>query len=164
MFGRASMDKIKIQELILRLDTTKQLEAEAAWSELKILGASIVPYLAEAYPKFKKWQGRVGLVFHSIKYAKESDAAYKLALDALNDRATLVRYRACGLLAYSQRKEAIPYLKKLLKHDDDKTAADAKAAIYAIKKQNHHYFIDREHTGQIFWEITTIESTAEQTH
>lgn len=151
------MNATEIRELVLRLDTTKQLEAENAWLELKPLGASVVPYLAEAYFKIKKWQGRVSLVFHSIKYAKVSEEAFELGLEALNDNATMVRYRACGLLAYSQRKDAISHLKKLLKHKDSKTVEDAKAAIDAIKKKNHHFFIDRNHTGKMFWEITSIE-------
>ena len=99
------------------------------------------------------WQGRVALVFHSIRYARDSEAAFRLGIEALQDRATLVRYRACALLAYSQRKEAIPHLKGLLKNADNKTAADAKAAIDAIKRRNHHYFMDRDHSGRISWKI-----------
>ena len=151
------MNETKIRELISSLDTTKQLKAEKAWIELKPFGVSVVPYLAEAYFKLKKWQGRVPLVFHSIKYAKVSEESFKLGIEALNDKATLVRYRACGLLAYSQRKDAIPHLKKLLKHKDNKTVEDAETAIDAIKKKNHHFFIDRNHTGNMFWEITSIE-------
>ena len=28
---------------------------------------------------------------------------------------------------------------------------DAKAAIDAIKHRNHHYFVDRKHSGRIQW-------------
>ena len=158
------MEPDKIRAYVTRLETTKSLEAEAAWAELRPLGIEVVSYLAEAYPKMKKWQGRVFLVFHSIRYAKESEDAFQLGIMALNDRATLVRYRACGLLAYSQRKAAIPHLKKLLRHEDDETVADAKAAIDAIKNQNHHYFIDREHSGTSFWQVTEEDRVAEQHH
>ena len=156
------MEPNKIREYVSRLETTKSLEAEAAWAELRPLGIEVVRYLAEAYPKMKKWQGRVSLVFHSIRYAKDSEDAFQLGIKALNDRATLVRYRACGLLAYSQRKEAITHLKKLLKHEDNETVADAKAAIDAIKKRNHHYFIDRDHSGKTFWQVTEKDKIAEQ--
>ena len=156
------MEPNKIREYVSRLETTKSLEAEAAWAELRPLGIEVVRYLAEAYPKMKKWQGRISLVFHSIRYAKDSEDAFQLGIKALNDRATLVRYRACGLLAYSQRKEAITHLKKLLKHEDNETVADAKAAIDAIKKRNHHYFIDRDHSGKTFWQVTEKDKIAEQ--
>jgi hypothetical protein len=70
---------------------------------------------------------------------------------ALNDRAALVRHRACALLAYSLREDAIPYLEKLLTHKNNKTVADATAAIDSIKQKNAHFFIDRDHSGRVFW-------------
>lgn len=48
------MDENQIRELVIKLETTKPLEEEAAWSELKSLGESVVPYLAEAYSRMKK--------------------------------------------------------------------------------------------------------------
>lgn len=155
------MEPTEIRKYVSRLETTKSLEEETAWIKLRSLGIAIVPYLADAYPIMKKWQGRVSLVFHSMRYAKESEEAYQLGIRALNDRAKLVRYRACGLLAYSQREEAIPHLKKLLRHGDSETVADAKAAIDAIKRRNHHYFIDRNHSGKIFWEVTEKDKMIE---
>jgi len=156
------MEPSDIREYVSQLETTKSLEGESAWAKLRPLGIAIVPYLYEASPNMKKWQGRVSLVFHSIRYAKESEEAFQLGIKALNDRATLVRYRACGLLAYSQRKEAIPQLRQLLSHKDDETVSDTKAAIDAIESRNHHYFIDRDHSGKKFWEVTGNDRIAEQ--
>jgi len=34
---------------------------------------------------------------------------------------------------------------------------DARAAIDAIKSKHHNYFIDRDHTGHIFWEVTRLD-------
>ena len=82
-----------------------------------------------------------------------SEAAFRLGLAACGDKATLVRYRACGLLAYSLRADALPTLEAMLRHRDRRTAEDAAAAIDAIRSRNHHYFIDREHTGRIFWQV-----------
>lgn len=147
------MTEDQIKELISKMDTTKSLEAESAWLELRPLGESVVKYLAEAYPKMKKWQGRVSCVFHCIRYARSNQVAYDLGIAALQDRATLVRYRACGLLAYSLREDAIPHLKKLATHTDAQTASDARAAIDAITNKNHHYFVDRHHSGSTFWEV-----------
>ena len=44
-------------------------------------------------------------------------------------------------------------LEALRDHSDARTAEDARAAIDAIRSQNHHYFIDRQHTGRMFWDL-----------
>ena len=148
------MDDQEIISLVKQLDTHKRFEQESAWGRLRPLGERVVPYLREAYPTTKRWQGRVALVFHSIKFARVSEAAFRLGLIACEDKATLVRYRACGLLAYSLRADALPHLEALSEHRDRRTVEDAAAAIDAIRSRNHHYFIDREHTGQIFWQVS----------
>jgi hypothetical protein len=144
-------DEIRAQ--VSRLDTTSAAEEQQAWAQLRGIGAAVVPYLAAAYPSFRKWQGRASLVFHSIRYARESDDAFRLAVEALSDKAAQVRHRACGLLAYSQRKDAVPHLKPLLGHADARTVEDAKAAVDAITRRNHHFFVDRGHTGRAFWQV-----------
>ncbi|HEU4699670.1 MAG TPA: HEAT repeat domain-containing protein [Gemmatimonadales bacterium] len=128
-------------------------ESETAWAALKPLGAAVVPCLLAAYPRTSRWQGRVRLVYYAIPFARTSDAAVQLGLAALRDRATLVRYRACGLLAYAQRPEARPALEALLTHADPRTRADAAAALDALQTRNHHYFVDRTHSGRVTWRI-----------
>ena len=147
------MDEQEITSLVKQLDTTRSLEQEAAWEQLRPLQEQVIPYLLKAYPTTKKWQGRVALVFHCIRFARTSEAAFQLGSLACKDNATLVRYRACGLLAYSLRTEAMPHLEALLKHRDVKTVEDAAAAIDAISSQNHNYFIDRSHSGRTFWRV-----------
>ena len=141
------MNNEQIRETVSRLDVKKFTDQEKPWELLRPLGVSVVPYLLEAYPEFRLWQGRLACVYHSMRYARISEAAYQLGLVALTDRATLVRYRACGLLAYSLRPEAIPALKSLLQHPDEATQQDAAAAMKAIRKRNHHLFRDRDQTG-----------------
>jgi hypothetical protein len=147
------MDESLIRQTVKRLDTANTLEMEAAWELLRPLGDSVVPFLIEFYPHARKAQGRVALVFHLIRYARVSEDAFNLGITALDDKATLVRYRACGLCAYSLRKDALPHLEKLRNHVDIRTAEDARAAIDAIRKQNHHYFVDRNHSDSSFWEV-----------
>lgn len=147
------MDESLIREIVKRLDTAQSQEGEAAWDQLRPLGAAVVPFLADVYPRARKWQGRVALVYHSIRYARVSEAAFKLGVAALRDKSTVVRYRACGLCSYSLRTDAIPHLEALLCHPDTSTAEHAKAAIDAIQHKNHHYFIDRNHTGRSFIEV-----------
>jgi hypothetical protein len=147
------MEEREIRHLIAALDTDEAGKAEKAWALLRPLGPAILPYFLEAFPKTKKWKGRVSLVFHSIRYGRSHPEAFELGVKALTDKSTLVRYRACGVLAYSLRKDALPHLEGLLGHPDKKTAEDAKAAIDAIRNKNHHYFIDRDHTGKVFWQV-----------
>ncbi len=153
----------EIRAFVADMDTTDSRCAESAWLKIRHLGQSVVPFLAEALPAFRRWQGRVALVFHAIRYARSSDIAFQLGLAALQDRAALVRYRACGLLAYSLREDAVPHLRRLLCHRDPKTVDDARAAIDAIEYQNHHYFVDRNHSGRLYWELNerdTADPTA----
>jgi len=147
------MDDSQIRHALEMFDTASTSAHETAWTLLRPLGVDVVPFLAEYFPRTKKAQGRVALVFHAIQFARESQAAFELGLLALNDKATLVRYRACGLCAYSLRRDAIPSLERLLQHADVKTVDDARAAIDAIQRKNHHYFIDRSHSDNTFWEV-----------
>ena len=143
----------EIRQFVSLLDTTSTSEGDDAWNNLRPLGEEVVPYLLEAYPRTKKWQGRVRLVFHAMRYARVSMAAYELGIAALNDKATLVRYRACMLLACSLNDRAIPHLKGLYNHHDRKTVDDARAAVDAIRSSNRNYFLDRSHTVNITLEF-----------
>lgn len=143
----------EIRAAVKELDSKTVAGEESAWSKLRPLGVAVVPYLREAYPTFSRWQGRVSLVYHSIRYSRVSDDAFLLGLEALNDRATLVRYRACALVAYSLRKDALFALNKLLSHSDPKTVEDARAAVTAINSQNHHLFVDRDNSGRVRWVV-----------
>jgi len=148
------MDALKnsdIPSLVSELDTRSSLQEEAAWVQLRSLGVAVVPHLAAFYPRAKTWQGRASLVFHSLRFARESEDAYQLGIAALEDKSTIVRYRACGLCAYSLRKDALPALRALLSHKDIKTVEDAAAAIDAIESQNHHLFVDRDRSGRSSW-------------
>lgn len=141
----------------MKMDTTNSQKSDLIWGKIKFFGENIAPYFLKAYPSFTTWQGRRDVVFHSIKFSRNRSEAFALGLLALKDKATLVRYRACGLLAYSLNKAALPYLQALLTHKDKKTIEDAKAAIDAIKYENHNYFIDRNHSGKVCWKITQAD-------
>lgn len=149
-----------VRAIVQDLDTTSVSAEEEAWLKLKPLGSAVVPYLAEFYTRCGKWQGRASLLFHSIRFARDSEAAFQLGVEALQDKSAVVRYRACSLLAYSLRVDALQHLDPLLRHSDAKTSADAKAAIQAIRTRNHHLFVDRNRTGQSFWVVNPGDSEA----
>ena len=152
------MDADAIRGLVADLDTRRTLEEDAAWLKLRPLGAGVVPYLAEAYRAFRTWQGRASLVYHSVRFARTEEEAYRLGLAATQDRSWVVRHQACTLLAYALRRDAIPALEELIDSQDERTIADARAAIDAIEHQNHHLFLDRQHTGKVFLGITPPEA------
>lgn len=154
------MDEATIRELVRKLNTARVTPEERAWEQLRTLDEAVVPFLEEAYPTTAKWQGRLSLVFHAIPFARTSESAFRLGVAALGDRSFMVRYRACGLLAYSQKREALPALKALLEHPDVRTVEDARAAVAAIEETNHHLFVDRQRTGKVFWEVRRREHVA----
>ncbi|HET7457040.1 MAG TPA: hypothetical protein VFJ74_05235 [Gemmatimonadaceae bacterium] len=124
------------------------------------LGPAVVPALATAYESAGRWQDRAALVVAATFHARASDAAVALGLKALGDRATVVRYRACGLLAYANRPDTLPALRAALAHPDARTSADAAAAIVAIETGNHHRFIDRAGVGNITWNVNAADGPA----
>lgn len=155
------MSPEEIRSRVARLDTRRGADSEAAWTELRPLREAVIPYLYEEYRRARRGELRVALVFHAIGFARTSEPAVALGLAALDDRATLVRYRACGLLAYSLRREALSKLRALLSHADQRTVADARAAIDAIEHQDHHLFVDRNHTGRVRWEVVQSDHSYE---
>ena len=154
------MSPDEIRERVVRLDTRDVAASDAAWSELRPLREAVVPYLLEAYLRARRAELRVALVFHAIRHARRSEDAFALGIAAVSDRSSLVRYRACGLLAYSLRRDAIPHLTKLIAHPDERSAEDARAALDAIEHANHHFFIDRDHSGRTRWVVEPGDSPA----
>jgi hypothetical protein len=147
------MDAGKVMEQVLRFQSTSALEREDAWQQLKPFGSQVIPLFLNAYPTFKRSQARVSLLYYATGFARVSEEAFRLGVMGCADKASLVRNRACGLLAYSLRWDALPVLSELRAHVDQKTVEDATAAMDAICSRNHHYFADRSHSGRTFWEV-----------
>lgn len=116
-----------------RLDSKSGTEIEAAWIALRPHGLMLTPYFRQAYSRFKNSTGRTTLVFYATAYARVSDDAFYLGCSALHDRSKVVRDRACGLLAYSLRAEAISYLRPILTDADVSVRQSSTAAIAAIR-------------------------------
>ena len=110
---------------------------------------SISEDVVAQYQKAKKWRDRDSLVYAAIWFARQSEKSVELGLAALSDRARHVRYHACLLLAYSQRKDLLPALKAHLDVIPSESLAYLVAAIDAIESQNHNFFVDREHSGMV---------------
>jgi hypothetical protein len=150
----------QIRAAVKNLDTASSSAEQLAWLKLEPLGIAVVPYLAEAYPSFRKWLGRTSLVYHAIRYARSSEESFQLGLAALKDKSRVVRYRACGLLAYSLRRDAMQSLTAASNHSDSKTVEDALAAIDSIMNKNHNLFVDRSHSGGISWVVNESDREA----
>ena len=149
------MDDVKIDPehilaLLNRLNGTGSDDEWLAANELRTLGAALPRLLLDHYRASRGWKARSSCVYHAARFALESEDAIALGLEAIRDKSKVVRYRGALLLANSQRKEALSFLRAALTHlGDGPGANDLLAAIDAIESGNPNYFIDREHTGKI---------------
>jgi hypothetical protein len=147
------MDDPEIRLWVAAIDSKDSVARDAAWERLRGLEERLLPFLQEFFPRARRFEARRDIAFQCIRYARDSEIAFEIGLAAIRDKSAVVRYRGCCILAYSLRVEAVPPLRVLEKHADARTVADARAAIDAIVHRNHHYFIDRGHSGQSFWEV-----------
>ena len=125
---------------------------------LRARGPAVVPALAHAYATAGRARDRAALLVAATFHARVSAPAVALGLEALGDRARVVRDRACGLLAYAGRSEALPALRALSAHPDAATRGDAAAAVVAIESRNHHRFIDRAGEGRVTWLVNPSDA------
>jgi hypothetical protein len=150
------MQDQRVERLVQAFNTSLRPEIDAAWVVAESMRDDLLPLLAEAFPRIRKWEGRASIMRYVGKFSRESDVAFGMGVVAVRDRAYDVRHYGCALLAYSLRAEAIPTLVALLKHSDRRTVEDAKAAIDAIKNKNHCFFRDRDHSGKVRWEYGSV--------
>lgn len=114
-----------------------------------LLGNDLPRYLLQKYKLAKQCSVRGSCVHHATRYAKSSTDAIDLGRLALKDRSQMVRYGACTLLAYSLNKSALSDLYEILETTPENSKADMVAAIDAIENQNHNFFVDRTHSGNV---------------
>lgn len=141
--------------MVQAFSTSRRSEIDAAWTLAQSMG-DLLPLLAEAFPRVRKSEGRASILRYVGRFSRESDIAFKMGITATQDRAYSVRYYACALLAYSLRTDSLPVLSALVRHGDRRTSEDAKAAIDSIRNKNQHFFVDRQHTGKIRMEYTSV--------
>lgn len=146
-------------EAVLQLlDLLDGRGSDVEWRAVQSLSQRAGPRLPELllrkYHSSRLAGPRSACVYHATKYARVSDEAVQLGLEALQDRSKVVRYRACGLLAYSQRPDLAAQLKTLLDVVPNASRADLLAAIDALEQGNHHFFVDRDHSGKIKWNVS----------
>jgi hypothetical protein len=147
----SSSPEESIDALLDRLDGSgSDREWEAADRLRDILGDEVPKHLLARYRSQRSWRPRSSYVYHALRYARQSEAAIELGKLAVTDKSSVVRYRACMLLAYSLRRELLPFLEQELpRAADEKTRGDIAAAMDAIVEQNQHYFADRDHSEKV---------------
>ena len=145
------MTPAQIRKMVDEYALRSSFGSEPHFEEIASLGADVIPYFLEAYPRARRWQQRASFLYAATRHARTSRDAVELAVAALNDKSRIVRHRACLLLACSLEKSAIASLKAIADHSDTQTREDVAAAIDAIDCGNHHYFVDREHSGMVFY-------------
>jgi hypothetical protein len=143
----------RAREVLRRFDTADVATRDDAWKELPS-GRLALPFLREAFPQTRRMEARITMVYEATFFARVSEDAFQLGVLGCRDRSKYVRDRACGVLAYSLRKDALPILRPLLRADDEVTRQAAEGAVDAIKHQNHHLYWDQGGPrGQTFWVV-----------
>ena len=145
------MREERVNTLLQAFCVSRRPEIDAAWEVAESMGDDLLVLLAVALPHIRKSAGRASIMRYVGRFSRGSEVAMKMGIIATQDRSYVVRYYGCALLAYSLRPEALPALSPLLKHSDERTVEDARAAIDAIKRKNHNFFTDRDHSGKVFW-------------
>lgn len=140
----------KIERALDKLDGSGSAsEWEAVEFLRQVAGDEFPNLLLNKFRKARRAGERASCVYHATRYARTSDDAVQIGREALNDRAHAVRYRACLLLAYSQDQGVLADLRAALSTAPASSHDDVTAAIDAIESRNHHYFVDRDHSGRI---------------
>ena len=149
-----------VGEVVEALD--HRLESEVGGNEISLQRKygldALLPRYIEALPRIKHWPGRMHILYWIQRYARKDFRVVQAGLFCLDDRSAKVRHHACGILAYSLRRDLVHHLHPLLTHRNSRTRADAVAAIEAIKGQNHHLFVDRRGAGNVFWVLNPSDS------
>ena len=150
------MQDQRVEILVRAFSNSLRPEIDAAWVVADSMGDDLLPLLAEAFPRIRNSEGRASVMRYVGRFSRESEVAFRMGKVAVEDRAYTVRHYGCALLAHSLRADALPILSSLLRHADCRTVEDAKAAIDAIKRKNHNFFKDRDHSGKILWSYASV--------
>jgi hypothetical protein len=153
----------EIRNLVAAFHTKDDGTREAVWLRLREHGTRAMPFFAELFPNARWFEVRRDIAFHAIRFARTNAAAFEIGRMAVEDKSGIVRYRGCGIIAYSLRPDALPIPRQQIAHPDPKTVDDVEAAIDAISNGNHHYFVDRQHTGKTFWSVNDGSTTCRVT-
>jgi hypothetical protein len=152
----AAMPTERVKALVEAFSVSRRPEIDSAWEIAHSMSDELLVLLAEAFPQIRKSAGRASIMRYVGKFSRENEFVFGMGIVAVQDRSYEVRHYGCALLAYSLRNEALPTLTVLLRHSDHRTVADARAAIDAIKRKNHYFFMDRDHSGKIRWDYASI--------
>ncbi|MEL6371629.1 MAG: hypothetical protein AAFR03_13025 [Pseudomonadota bacterium] len=112
--------------------------------------ADVAKELKSFFQAANSWKARSACVYYAMPFARESNDAFELGIIAVSDKSKIVRERACQLLAYSLRTDALPVLERNSNLEEFSSSLnDYAAAIDAIKCKNSDYFLDRDHSGMV---------------
>src|SRR5689334_3139166 len=104
------MDEAEIERVVQSFNTSNVAVRDAAWQRLRDTGEQFLPWFEQLFGIAKRSEVRRDIAFHSIKFARKNEHAFRIGVKALSDRSSIVRYRGCCILAYSLRSDALPML------------------------------------------------------
>src|SRR5918999_5138091 len=115
---------------LARFDSADAADREREWQEFPP-GADAMPLFLEAFPRMRRMEARTSMLYEATFFARVSEAAFRLGVLGCRDRSKYVRDRACGVLAYSLRRDALPALRPLLRDPDPLVRQGAEGAVHA---------------------------------
>jgi len=149
----SSVSATKQSEIDDALDKLDGSGSDSEWAAVEFLRQAAPDHLPslllKKYRVARKAGERASCVYHATRYARTNADAVQLGREALKDGAHPVRYRACLLLAYSQDRAVLEELRAALPRTPESSRKDIAAAIDAIESRDHHYFVDRNHSGKV---------------
>jgi len=150
-----NLDELIVDDLLIILDGSGSFIERNTLKDLASRGEPVPQYLYKCFLISKKAKIRAQCIFYQFSFAQDGNK-YALAtgIRGLDDRAKIVRYNACKLLAYAQDKSTLVHLKNAKSSEKNSDiVSHIMASIDAIEEGNHNWFVDRDHSGLITMEV-----------
>jgi hypothetical protein len=133
-------------------DGPRVWQEEALRRALVDAGEDFYDYIVRTFPHTKPASVRAAILSYLFGDSRHDRRVIDIAALALNDRSRNVRFNAYALLAYSGRSECISMLRLARANADTTDCIDIDAAMVALEKGNHTFFLDRRQLGRTKWE------------
>lgn len=134
---------------------------DAVWSSwwngpLRPLAVESIPSVIAAYDDTAHWQARAAQLYYCTGFSRTRSDVCRFAIHALTDKSIEVRYRACGLLAFSRRRRLIPKLNAALVSANDATKRYLSAAMEAIDQRSMAPFTALDTSRRGFYHLPVV--------
>lgn len=133
---------------------TLEKKLESNQKIMNLLNEKYPEFVLEMFNDIRHAPVRDLFICSMLHFVRHSEVAVNVAVIGLKDKSMTVRYNAAAALAYSLDPSVIPILEAATKKEPkNENRMTYEAAIDAIEHQNHNFFVDRDHSGMVTWEV-----------